>query len=251
MIIFVIPKKDTMQKITKIIFFGALLMVSGWAKSQSLSVPGGQFTVQGVVSDARLEAHLEIENTNNSDLMVLVECDNSQVVFGHQTYYCWALCYDTTVCDLDPTTLDPLIVAGRSIDLNSFHSYIYPNGIAGSSTITYTFFDMNNPTDMASADITFDVLTSGVNELSKGSLSSASPNPANAFTNINYKVPALKDGRLVIYNMLGTVVKEYNLTNAQSTMVLSTSDLSSGVYVYTLMNNGKPVSTKKLVIAHN
>ena len=51
--------------------------------------------------------------------------------------------------------------------------------------------------------------------------------------------------------MLGTVVKEYNLTNAKSTMVLSTSDLSSGVYVYTLMNNGKPVSTKKLVIAHN
>ena len=240
-----------MQKIRKNLFLGALILFAGMAKGQSLGVPNGQFNVQGLVSDARLEAHLEIENSNNSDLMVLVSCDHSQMVPGHQTYYCWALCYDTTVCDLDPTTLDPLIVPGRTTDMNSFHSYIYPNSIAGSSTITYTFFDMNNPTDQVSADITFDVLTSGVNELSKGSLSTASPNPANTYTNVNYSVPSLKDGRLVIYNMLGTVVKEYVLTNSQSMMLLNTADLSSGVYVYSLINNGKSLSTKKLVVAHH
>lgn len=251
MIIFVIPKKNTMQKTTKFLFICALMLISGYAKSQSLAIPNGQFSVQGLVTDARLEAHLEIENSNNSDLMVRVSCDNSLMTPGHQTYYCWALCYDTTVCDIDPSTLDPLIVPGRTTDMNSFHSYIYTGGIAGSSTISYTFYDMNNPSDQVSTDITFDVLTSGIKELSKGSLSTALPNPANGFTTVNYQVPSLKDGRLVIHNMLGTVVKEYRLSNSQSEMVLYTSDLSSGVYTYSLINNGQTVSTKKLVIAHN
>ena len=51
--------------------------------------------------------------------------------------------------------------------------------------------------------------------------------------------------------MLGTVVKEYRLTNTQASVLLSTSELSSGVYVYSLINDGKSVSTKKLVVAHH
>ena len=235
-----------MQKSTRILLIVLFAMVTVVVKAQTLAIPNGIFYVQGLNSDLRLESHLEVENSGNSDLMVLINCDRSQLINGHQTYYCWALCYDTTVC----ASPDPMIVAGRSTDMNSFHSYLYPNNTIGLSTITYTFFDQNNPSDSASASIVYDVLSSGINEVSRGNLSSASPNPANSFTNINYTVPTLKDGKIVIYNMLGTVVKEYQLTNTQSSMVLSTSDLSSGVYVYSLINNGKPVSTKKLVVTH-
>ncbi len=236
-----------MQKITRILLVVCLLMSSSMVNAQSLSVPAGAFQVQGLTTDVRLEAYLEVENSNNNDLYVMINCDRSMMNPAHQSYYCWALCYDTTVCN----SPDPLVVAGRSIDMNSFHSYIYPNGVAGSSTLTYTFFDQNNPSDQGSASITFDILTAGVNEISKGTLSSAVPNPANAFANINYSVPALKNGKLVVYNMLGTVVKEYRLTNTQASVLLSTSELSSGVYVYSLINDGKSVSTKKLVVAHH
>ncbi len=236
-----------MQKITKILFIVAFMMISTFAKSQSLAIPNGAFHVQGLYTDQRVDAYLEVENTNTADLSILINCDRSQLVFGHQTYYCWALCYDTTICN----SPDALIVPGRTLLDNSFHSYVYPNGIAGTSTISYTFFDQNNPSDSISASIIFDVLTSGVDELSKGHLSAASPNPANAFTNINYTVPSLKDGRLVIYDMLGSVVKEVQLNHNQSTLLLSTTELSSGIYVYSLINDGKSVSTKKLVVAHH
>ena len=222
-------------------------MSSSVSNAQSLAIPGGEFQIQGLTSDIRLEAHLEVENSNNNDLFVMINCDRSQMNAAHQTYYCWALCYDTTVCN----SPDPLVLAGRSIDVSSFHSYIYPNGVAGASTITYTFFDQNNPSDQASASITFDVLTAGINEISRGTLSTANPNPANSFANISYSVPVLKNGKLVVHNMLGTVVKEYRLTNAQASVLLSTSELSSGVYVYSLINDGKSVSTKKLVVAHH
>lgn len=222
-------------------------MSSSVSNAQSLAIPGGEFQIQGLTSDIRLEAHLEVENSNNNDLFVMINCDRSQMNAAHQTYYCWALCYDTTVCN----SPDPLVLAGRSIDVSSFHSYIYPNGVAGASTITYTFFDQNNPSDQASASITFDVLTAGINEVSRGTLSTANPNPANSFANISYSVPVLKNGKLVVHNMLGTVVKEYRLTNAQASVLLSTSELSSGVYVYSLINDGKSVSTKKLVVAHH
>ena len=236
-----------MNKITRILLVAGLLANASWSHAQSLAIPAGEFQVQGLTSDVRLSASLEVENSNNNDLFVLINCDRSQLNAAHQTYYCWALCYDTTVCNAP----DPLIVAGRSIDMNSFHSYLYPNGVAGTSTITYTFFDQNNPSDLASASITFDVLTAGINEISNGTLSTAIPNPANSFANINYTVPALKNGKLVVYNMLGTVVKEYRLTNTQASVLLSTSELSSGVYVYSLINDGKSVSTKKLVVAHH
>ncbi|MFZ7115249.1 MAG: T9SS type A sorting domain-containing protein [Bacteroidota bacterium] len=236
-----------MQKFTRLLLVAGLLMSSSVSNAQSLAIPGGEFQIQGLTSDIRLEAHLEVENSNNNDLFVMINCDRSQMNAAHQTYYCWALCYDTTVCN----SPDPLVLAGRSIDVSSFHSYIYPNGVAGASTITYTFFDQNNPSDQASASITFDVLTAGINEVSRGTLSTANPNPANSFANISYSVPVLKNGKLVVHNMLGTVVKEYRLTNAQASVLLSTSELSSGVYVYSLINDGKSVSTKKLVVAHH
>ncbi len=236
-----------MQKFTRLLLVAGLLMSSSVSNAQSLAIPGGEFQIQGLTSDIRLEAHLEVENSNNNDLFVMINCDRSQMNAAHQTYYCWALCYDTTVCN----SPDPLVLAGRSIDVSSFHSYIYPNGVAGASTITYTFFDQNNPSDQASASITFDVLTAGINEISRGTLSTANPNPANSFANISYSVPVLKNGKLVVHNMLGTVVKEYRLTNAQASVLLSTSELSSGVYVYSLINDGKSVSTKKLVVAHH
>jgi len=40
------------------------------------------------------------------------------------------------------------------------------------------------------------------------------------------------------------------LNDKQSTLVLSTSDLKSGVYFYSLIADGKSVASRKLVVAH-
>ena len=102
-----------MQKFTRILLVDCLIFSASWANAQSLGIPDGEFQIQGLTTDVRLEAHLEVENSNNNDLFVLINCDRSLLNPAHQTYYCWALCYDTTVCN----SPDPLIVAGRSTRL--------------------------------------------------------------------------------------------------------------------------------------
>lgn len=212
-----------------------------------LNITAGDFLVTGSVNNSNLDGHISVENTSISDLSVRVLRDNSLLMNGHQSYFCWAQCYDTTV-SLSP---DPLTIPGRTTDTLSFHGYLYPLGNAGTSHVTYTFYDENNISDSAVATITYEVLSTGINEVeNRGTLASASPNPANNLTSIGYSLPTLNNGRLIISNMLGSTVKEFKLTNKQTLLFINTADIPSGVYIYSLMNNGKPVMTKRLVIAH-
>lgn len=233
-----------MQKSTKSVLLGLFLMAASYVNAQNLAITGGDFYISGPATSPRLESHLEVENSANNAITVLLNCDKSQMVFGHQTYYCWALCYDTTVC----TAPDPLTVQGRTTDMSSFHSYLYPNNIAGTSTISYTFFNQNDPSDSASASITYDVLSNGVNEVERGFLSPASPNPAVSFASINYNLPTLGNGHVYMYNVLGVMVKDYVLTNKQSMLVMNTEELNPGIYTYTLVNDGRIVSSNRLIV---
>ena len=239
--------KSPMINSTKSLLFCLLFLSSFVLNAQNLSFPDGIYYVSGPASTARFESHLQVSNSANNPISILVMCDRSQMISGHQTSYCWALCYDTTVCGISP---DQLAVPGRSVDSTSFHSYLYPNNIVGTSIMTYTFFDQNNQADSIVAHITFDALSTGINEVQKGYLSNAYPNPATSITTINYNLPSLNNGHVYLYNVLGVMVKDIILSNLQSMVVISTSDLNSGIYTYTLVNEGKLVSANRLVVSH-
>jgi hypothetical protein len=53
-----------------------------------------------------------------------------------------------------------------------------------------------------------------------------------------------------VYDVLGGKVFETNLVQKQGAYILNVSDFKQGVYLYSLIENGKSVATKKLVIAH-
>ena len=80
-------------------------------------------------------------------------------------------------------------------------------------------------------------------------LSVAAPNPADAYTVINYSTTS-KNVRLVISNLLGAVVKDIPLSDRQNAVVVPTSDLLSGVYSYSLKENGSVIASRKLVVNH-
>ena len=237
-----------MRNFTKFLALGLVFLSFQTSTiAQSLGIPDGVFYISGPFTTNRLESHLAVENTTNNPINVLVRCDKSDMVFGQQTYYCWFQCYDTTVTYM----AEPLTIQGRTTDTLSFHSYLYPLSTPGTSNIRYTFSDQNNPSDSISATIVYDVLNTGVDEIeNNGSLATASPNPANNMTGIGYNLPSLHNPHLVIYNMLGSKVKDIEITSKQSLLFVSTSELESGIYVYSLINNGKPVATKKLIVAH-
>ena len=85
------------------------------------------------------------------------------------------------------------------------------------------------------------------NELTLG----ASPNPFNPQTTISYGLPNDSDVRIDIFNVLGqqvvTLVDEYQTAGYKS-VVWDGSNVSSGVYFYTIQAGDHHASKKMLLI---
>jgi hypothetical protein len=88
----------------------------------------------------------------------------------------------------------------------------------------------------------------------KISISSIYPNPASSYASIDYNLSNQKDqkdqAKIILCNVLGNVVGEYPLVKDAKRLYISTQELSSGVYFYTLSVEGKSLITKKLIIRH-
>ncbi len=86
----------------------------------------------------------------------------------------------------------------------------------------------------------------------KISISNVYPNPASAYASIDYQLARNTDkAKIVLCNVLGNVVGEYTLIRDAKTLHISTLELNSGVYFYTLSVDGKSLVTRKLIIKHH
>ena len=232
-----------MKKITLLLLF----IVLGFAGYSQSLVANGATTPLAGDEITPLDAEVWIVNSSAISLDVLVQRTVNNLATGHTSNFCWGLsCYgDTTNWATDPVT----IPAGDSS--HSFHGYLNPHGYFGQSHVCYKYFDMNNSPDFVEVCYDYDIAT-GIHVLgvtSSDPLSSASPSPAYGLTNINYLTSDI-NSRIIIYNLLGVVVKEIKLESKQGVLILSTSDMKQGVYYYSLISGDKTLATKKLVVAH-
>ena len=75
------------------------------------------------------------------------------------------------------------------------------------------------------------------------------PNPTNGETTIEYNLPkGITNCDLIFYNMTGSEVKRYVVTNSYHNIVINTGDLSSGMYYYQLVTTAGYVAEKKMVV---
>jgi len=88
------------------------------------------------------------------------------------------------------------------------------------------------------------------NEIEVGKLEQNRPNPFTNNTRIGYQLPATaQNGRLIVYDLQGTQVAEFNNLNAgKNSVMLEGNSLQAGIYLYALMVNGKVVSVKRMVL---
>ncbi len=75
------------------------------------------------------------------------------------------------------------------------------------------------------------------------------PNPFADETTISYSLP--NDGKkaqVIFYDLLGNVIKAVELTsNGDGSLRVFGSDLSNGIYTYSILQDGKVVDSKKMV----
>jgi len=76
------------------------------------------------------------------------------------------------------------------------------------------------------------------------------PNPFNINTQISYYIPATsKDARLYIYNLQGTQLKSYTLTQrGTGNIIINASELAAGMYLYTLVVDNTIIDSKRMIL---
>jgi hypothetical protein len=164
---------------------------------------------------------------------------------GTSNVFCWGLCYSPEVF----VSPDSILVDAGTTNTADFSGHYIPTGVLGISTIRYVFFDINNLSDTVCVNINFSTYPESINELSNVSLSNAYPNPANNAVSFSCSILQNSDAKLIIRNILGSVVKEVGIVNSGK-ISMNTSELADGVYFYTFIVNGNSQGTKKLVIRH-
>lgn len=232
----------------KILLLLAAGFVGTTAMAQSLVVTSDSLVLTGP-SNVLMTARAVVTNTSANPIFVLAKRDTASMVLapGHVTYFCWAgTCYPPNV-NVSPNY--SILFPGESD--TTFYADVSPQGNPGSSTVTYRFYDMDNESDFTDITFTYNALTAGINELNKpGAITSVFPNPADAFTRINCTTTSSKQSRLVITNLLGSIVKEFPVTANQTSVLVPTSGLNSGIYICSIMVGNKTAGSEKLVVTH-
>lgn len=76
------------------------------------------------------------------------------------------------------------------------------------------------------------------------------PNPFNERTEIRYSLTGKESNALIyIFSMQGTLIKKY-IADSSGVLTIEASELTPGMYIYTLVADGKEVGSKRMILTN-
>lgn len=227
----------------------------GFTQSLSLTHTDGTAIEDGAIVEfieepgiAIIESYVNVTNNAAAALDVKVKKVEIELLDNTMNTFCWGeSCFPPAIfVSPNSITIEP----GATED--SFRGEYYPQGNIGTSTMMYVFFDANNPDDSVSVYVDYTAGYVGLEEdpVANKPEVNAYPNPANAFTNIEYALPSIHQGqsRIVVRNVLGEIVKEVQLNKRKGKIQFDVNDLKQGVYLYSLVLENEQLITRKLIV---
>lgn len=236
-------KNKKMKKIVAFLFLACSGISVAFAQGLQVKVNGQDVAEGATVSVVSMapKAQFELTNTTSADMSVTAFGDFSGLPSGAFASFCWEECYSTD--SIPPRTLAAGDTYGDN-DGEDFH--LEPLGMTEGQTWTapMTFKDVVSGAEF-SFTLVFTVGTAA-NEGFDLVEVSAYPNPASEI--VNFRLGNVKSGsHLVLRDMSGRSLKVLPLDGkAEASMDLE--GLASGVYFYSVEENGKAVATRKLVV---
>jgi len=232
-----------------------VLLTINFAKAQDLTLThegnpiGDTIMIWGDPSDFELVLYANLHNNTDRDMNIKVSRQEISMVEGALSQICWAgLCYSPST-DVSPNY--QLVAAGGMSADEDFSGHYLPNGQIGTSLVEFTFFNMDDQSISVSVVVKFWASPEGIAEdaMQGGSISDIYPNPASNYVNLDFDLtPSVKQAKVRVVNILGSVVKEADIVKGTNQLKLDVSDLNNGVYFYSILINGETYKTKKLVI---
>jgi hypothetical protein len=77
-----------------------------------------------------------------------------------------------------------------------------------------------------------------------------SPNPTSLSTTILYKTDVnSQNSFIILHDFNGQEVKKFKVDSGEGSLEIKTSEMNPGIYFYSLFENGKGISTKRLLVS--
>ena len=195
-----------------------------------------------------IEIKFQVTNTSDETLTLIAEKEEINVVEGTENYFCFGFCFPSSVYVGSPYDLEP-----GSGDEWSFHYIPYDAEtgapVFGEQVMIYSLYERNNPDNKFILNVTFKYSEDGiVDNTCVDEFSNAYPMPASNVVNFDYNFASSVDAEVAIYNMMGQEVMRNRFSGMNGKLSINVSDLTDGVYFYSLIVNGKTEKSNKLVI---
>jgi hypothetical protein len=193
------------------------------------------------------DGYVKIKNISSTAKNVKVQkiVYNSNACAYDSTYFCWDLCYDSNA---DSSFGYQTIMPNAVNYAFSAYAYAKTDGSACVDSVGYKFFVAGNPNDYVMVRIKFQSSgTFSVTEV-RSSKSNVYPNPANNFFYVELPTMPTSGTRLELYNLVGSKVLVMPLNQIRTEV--STANLPSGMYLFSIIANGKAIDTRKVTVKH-
>ena len=198
---------------------------------------------------SKIEVPVKIKNNSDRVLHLMVERVSSQIGSTQSTFFCWGdECFDKDT-HIIPTSRK--LAPGE--ESSAFLSVLEAGLTEQFSTVIYIFYDRDNPSNAVTYELNYNVEEKALKGLLYESeditLSDAYPNPVSEYAIIQYRFfDETMEAKILIHNVLGSIVGEYKLLPVENQLKISTQELNPGVYFYTLYLDNKGLVTKKLIV---
>ncbi|WP_430410141.1 tail fiber domain-containing protein [Kordia sp.] len=74
------------------------------------------------------------------------------------------------------------------------------------------------------------------------------PNPFTNQTVVNYTLPRNTKATISVVDLSGKFIKEYNLSTEKGQVIINSSDIGKGIFIYALISDNEVVISKKMIV---
>ena len=216
------------------------------ALAQGFDLVDRQDTYQAAVSET-LRIPLKIKNTTDKAQFYIIRKGNNDLGGTQKGYFC----LDKNCLEAGIDEFSKRIEPGET--LSGLYYSLETGLITGQNNLKFEIFIRGNPQGLLQHQVNINIdehrAKSFVFQSKDITIQDVYPNPVTDQAFIDYKIhnESMK-AKVVIHNILGSSIGDYELLNSESRIKIITDDFTSGVYFYTVYLDNNGVLTRKLIV---
>lgn len=232
-----------MRRFLLSIFYAFL--ASGLA-AQSFEIGEIEDVYKGHIGEI-IRVPLRFTNTTDKPLTLVIRRVSANLGGTQKNYFC-----PDENC-LDQRVEDFLIRLEPGQTISDFNVGLDAGLANGISSVKYAVFNRYNTAENLEFDLNFAVEERVAKEdiftHPHIILHDVYPNPVIDYAYVNYDMLSDEvEAKIVIHNILGNSLDEYNLPAAENRVKIRAESLNAGIYFYTLYLDNEGVVTRKLIV---